>query len=33
VKELYVNGKRVPGNLVPILPAGQTADIRVVLGA
>ena len=33
VKELYVNGKRVAGNLIPILPPGQKVDVRVVLGA
>ncbi len=33
VKELYVNGSRLAGNLVPILPDGQVAEVRVVLGA
>ncbi|MEI6211882.1 MAG: hypothetical protein WCR06_09695 [bacterium] len=32
VKELYVNGQRVPGNLIPIQPPGQLAEVRVVLG-
>ena len=33
VKELYVDGKRVAGSLIPILPAGQEVAVRVVLGA
>lgn len=33
VKELYVDGKRVAGNTVPVLPAGSVATVRVVLGA
>jgi cellobiose phosphorylase len=32
VKELYVGGKRMAGNLVPALPPGQEAHIRVALG-
>jgi len=31
VKELYVNGKRCEGNVVPIQPAGQEVDVKVVL--
>lgn len=33
VKALYVDGKPVAGNLIPILPAGREATIRVVVGA
>jgi cellobiose phosphorylase len=33
VKDLYVDGKRMAGNLIPILPPSQEADVRVVLGA
>jgi cellobiose phosphorylase len=33
VKELYVDGKRVAGNVIPVVPAGQEAKVRVVLGA
>jgi len=33
VKELYVDGKPVAGNLIPILPPGREATIRVVVGA
>ena len=32
VKELQVNGERIAGNLIPVLPPGQEAEIRVVLG-
>jgi cellobiose phosphorylase len=33
VKELHVNGKRIAGTLIPVLPTGQKVDVRVVLGA
>jgi cellobiose phosphorylase len=33
VKELYVNGERTAGNLVPVMPPSQKVDVRVVLGA
>jgi len=32
VKEMWVDGKRVAGNLIPILPPGREADVRVALG-
>jgi cellobiose phosphorylase len=32
VKELYVNGRRIAGNLIPVLPSGQEVEVRVVLG-
>jgi hypothetical protein len=28
-----VNGKRMVGTLIPVLPPGQKVDVRVVLGA
>lgn len=31
VKELYVNGKRVAGNLIPVMPPAQKVDVRVVV--
>lgn len=31
VKELYVNGKKVEGNLVPMAKAGETVDVKAVM--
>jgi cellobiose phosphorylase len=33
VKELHVDGRRITGNLIPVLPHAQDVDVRVVLGA
>lgn len=32
VKELYVNGEKMQDNLIPALKAGESCDVRVVLG-
>ena len=32
VAELYVNGTKSEGNVIPVLPAGTSADVRVVMG-
>lgn len=32
VKEVYLNGEKLPGNLIPAQPAGSSSTVRVVLG-
>ena len=32
VCELYLNGEKLEGNLLPVLPAGYTAQVRAVMG-
>ncbi|MEG2053472.1 MAG: N,N'-diacetylchitobiose phosphorylase, partial [Oscillospiraceae bacterium] len=32
VKEMYVDGKKVDGNVIPCVEAGKTCDVKVILG-
>jgi len=32
VKEIRINGKKIEGNILPILPAGKEYDVEVILG-
>jgi hypothetical protein len=32
LKALYVDGRPVPGNLIPAQPAGNTVRVRAVMG-